>query len=263
MLDEWAASQEPEFAAKVNRHSPTFGRECVPTLARDHVHVWRVSTAGNDCDAFAEILSPEERARAARFHFERDRRSFIVCRGTLRRLISSYTGEDPGGIRFDIGLQGKPSLPQAHESGLRFNVAHSGELALLAFARNQEIGVDVEFKRMDVDFIGLAETSFSREERAAIVACAPADRGNLFYEYWTCKEACIKADGRGLSIPLDQFSVIAPGDQPQWREIVVAEPGTFPSRMWSRILEVGDDYSAALVTNAPSQQVLQLDTESP
>lgn len=246
----------------MNRHSPVFGHECVPKLEHDQIHVWRVSTARNDLDAFVEILSLEERTRAARFHFERDRRSFTVCRGTLRRLLSCYIGEEPSGIGFDVGLQGKPSLPQTHESGLRFNVAHSGELALLAFAWNQEIGVDVEFKRLDVDFVGLAERSFSQKERAAIIACAPADRANLFYEYWTCKEACIKADGRGLSIPLDQFSVVASGDQPGWREIVVTETGTLRCPMWSRILKVGDDYAAAVVTNAPAQQVLQLNLES-
>ena len=245
----------------MNRHSLIFGVERVPKLENDCVHVWRVSTAVSDLEGLAEILSPEERARADRFHFERDRRSFLVCRGALRQLISSYSGEDARSIRFQVGLQGKPSLTQASARNLRFNVSHSGEIALLAFSLNQEIGVDVEFKRGEVDFVALADMSFSNEERAAILACDPEDRANLFYEYWTCKEACIKADGRGLSVPLDQFSVTARGDNPQWREIVSAESSFLPSGMRSRILDVGNHYAAAAVSNKPKWQVLQMNME--
>jgi 4'-phosphopantetheinyl transferase len=245
----------------MNWRSLIFGGEHVPKLANDCVHVWRVSTAVNDLEGLAEILSAEERARAERFHFERDRRSFLVCRGALRRLIAFYTCEEAGRIRFQVGLQGKPSLMQEHNSDLRFNVSHSDKIALLAFSLNQEIGVDVEFKRDEVDFVALADMSFSKEERGAILACSRADRANLFYEYWTCKEACIKADGRGLSVPLDQFSVTALGDDPQWREIISAGSSFLPSGMRSRILEVGNHYAAAVVSNMPTWQVLQLDME--
>jgi 4'-phosphopantetheinyl transferase len=245
----------------MNLQSLIVGRERLPELAQDCVQVWRVSTARNGLERFAEVLSPDERARADRFHFERDRRSFVVCRGTLRRLLASYTGEDATAIRFDVGLHGKPSLSNEIKGDLRFNVSHSGELALLAFSRHQEIGVDVEFKRPDVDFLGLGETSFSRLEQTALSACAPADRANLFYEYWTCKEAFIKADGRGLSIPLDQFSVTARGKQRLWREFLVTESGNLHPGTRGRILECGKDYAAAVVASSPSWEAQQLDME--
>jgi 4'-phosphopantetheinyl transferase len=242
---------------------PISSLESVPPLARDCVHVWTISTAGNgNLDRLAEVLSGEERARAERFHFDRDRRCFIACRGTLRRLISFYTGQDPAAIRFLIGLQGKPSLVDARSCDLRFNVSHSGGLALLAFSLEREIGVDVEFKRADVDFAALAEMSFSKEERAALLACPLTDRANLFYEYWTCKEACIKADGRGLSVPLDQFRVTAAAGNSQWREIFSEVSSLLPSGMMCRILDAGSDYAAAVATNAPSWKVVQLDMDS-
>jgi len=246
----------------MNFCSSTLGNQRVPKLTSNCVHVWRASTAvAGDLKCFAELLSPEERARAERFHFERDRRAFIVCRGTLRRLISSYTGLDARAIFFRVGSHRKPSLPAEHGCDLRFNVSHSGEMALLAFSLNEEIGVDVEWKRGDVDFLSLAEMSFSKVERAAVMACTPEDRANIFYEFWTCKEACIKADGRGLSIPLDQFSVAAHGNDSRWREIISAGSSFLASGMRSRILDVGKDYAAAAVTNIPEWQVLQLDME--
>jgi len=246
----------------MKRRSHSFGREPVPTLTGTCVHVWSVSTSNpHKLEIFAEVLSPEEKARADRFHFERDRRAFIVCRGTLRRLISSYTGLDPSRIGFRVGLHGKPSLKEPHGSDLRFNVSHSGEIALLAFSLHQDIGVDVELKRTEVDILSLAEFSFSKDERAAIVACSPADRADLFYEFWTCKEACIKADGRGLSVPLDRFSVATRGVDPRWREIISVGPGSIALGMRGRMLSVGEDYAAAAVTNLPAWQVLQLDME--
>lgn len=246
----------------MKRRSYRFGREPVPTLTGTCVHAWSVSTSEpHKLETFAEVLSPEEKARADRFHFERDRRAFIVCRGALRRLLSAYTGLDASRIGFRVGPQGKPSLQEPHGSDLRFNVSHSGEIALLAFSLFQEIGVDVELKRKELDFLSLAELSFSRDERAAIVSCSPGDRADLFYEFWTCKEACIKADGRGLSVPLDQFSVATRGVDPRWREVISLGPAPLALGLRGRMLSVGEDYAAAAVTNLPAWQVLQMDME--
>jgi 4'-phosphopantetheinyl transferase len=236
------------------------GKESVPSLARDCVHVWRLSTAANCClDGVKEILSEEERTRAEHFHFEKDRRSFLMCRGSLRRLISAYTGQDAAGIRFQTGSHGKPFLMPAHASDLQFNVSHSGELALLAFSMDVEIGVDVEFKRAGIDFLELAESSFSAEERTAVLATSQADRANLFYEFWTCKEAFIKADGRGLSIPLDEFTVTSVAGKPQWREVVPSESSGLARGIRGHILDVGNNCAAAVATNTPVWDVLQMD----
>jgi 4'-phosphopantetheinyl transferase len=246
----------------MKRRSHRFNRDSVPTLTEHCVHVWNVPTNNaQKLEEFAEVLSPEERARADRFHFEQDRRTFIICRGTLRRLISSYTGQEASRIGFRLGPQGKPSLKDVPESDVRFNVSHSGELALLAFSLRHEVGVDVELKRTEVDFLSLAELSFSKDERAAILSCSAADRADLFYEFWTCKEACIKADGRGMSVPLDQFSVATRGVDPRWREIISVGKHPLAPGMRGRMLAVGEDYVAAIVTNLPAWQVLELDME--
>jgi len=246
----------------MNWHALIDGREQVPALTPDCVHVWRISTAiKDDLQQFKGILSPEGRARSEKFHFDRDRRPFLICRAALHRLISFYTAKEAAEIQFHYGSHGKPSLVSTQKLDLRFNVSHSGHLALLAFLLNGEIGVDVEFKRADVDFLALAEYSFSRAERAALLACPAADRANLFYEYWTCKEACIKADGRGLSVPLEEFTVAAAEGNTQWREIISSESSRLPTGMRSCILDVGDGYAAAVAANLPSWQVIQRDID--
>ncbi|HEX3372085.1 MAG TPA: 4'-phosphopantetheinyl transferase superfamily protein [Candidatus Acidoferrales bacterium] len=246
----------------MKRRSYTLGRDDVPALTDNCVHVWSVPTGGSlKLETFTEVLSSEEKARADRFHFERDRRAFIVCRGALRRLISTYTGISAAHIGFRVGPHGKPSLKQEHRTELRFNVSHSGEVALVAFSLHEELGVDVELKRTNVDFLALAQLSFSRDERAAILSCSAEDRADLFYEFWTCKEAYIKADGRGLSVPLDQFSVATRGVDPRWREIISVGHGPLARGMRGRMLAVGENYAAAAVTNLPAWQVMQMDME--
>ena len=254
-------SGDPAILQASRNAAPNHG--CVPNLAPGCVHVWRVSTAADsDLGQLASVLSLEERVRAGQFHGERDRRSFIACRAALRRLIASYVGEDAGSIRFCYGLQGKPSLLDSRIADLRFNVSHSRDIALLAFALGHEVGVDVEFMRADIDFLALAETCFSEPERAALLACPPAARADLFYEYWTSKEACIKADGRGLVFPIEQFSLVRRDRRSPWREIVCIGQEVLAPDMRSRILEVGNGYAAAVAANTQSFEVVQLHWQS-
>jgi 4'-phosphopantetheinyl transferase len=237
------------------------GRKRVPRLEPRCVHVWQISTAmiPADMEKLAEVLSPDEHDRAERFHFERDRRTFSVCRAVLRRLLASYADCDGARIRFSYGPQGKPALTQPRLSELRFNVSHSGDLALVAFALRRDIGVDVELMRDGVDFAALAETSFSRAERAAVLARQPDNRASLFYEYWTCKEACIKADGKGLSVPLDGFSIVAMAQEPQWRKVALVSPNSLAPGMRIGILSVGNGYAGAVAALGPGWDVRLID----
>jgi 4'-phosphopantetheinyl transferase len=237
------------------------GPKRILDLSWNCIHVWRISTVVDDgCfGALVSVLSPEEIVQADRFHFERDRRSFVVCRGTLRWLLAFYAGGNAAQLRFRHGAMGKPYL--SGSPALQFNVSHSNGIALLAFALEQEIGVDVEFMRPEIDFAGLADHSFSEAERAEVLACSSQDRANIFYQYWTCKEACIKADGRGMSVPLEQFSVIALGHEAQGRGIVSHRSIGLAPGMRVRLLHVDDHYAAAVASSAPNWEVLQLDLD--
>lgn len=177
-------------------------------LSGDEIHVWRASTE-RDASAVERLwatLSPDERQRAQRFHFERDRLRFVVARGVLRDILGRYLGRPPALIRFAYNEYGKPTLAE-DEGGLRFNVSHSRDAALYACTRGREVGVDIESLRDDFASLEIAERFFSKAEMSAL-SSLPADLlTQAFFNCWTRKEAYIKALGEGLSHPLDCFAV--------------------------------------------------------
>lgn len=161
----------------------------------------------------ALCLSDTERVRAGRFVFERDRRRFIVGRAQLRHLLGLRLGVRPGAVELVYGAQGKPALSRRFaDADLRFNVSHSEDLAVYAFSRGREIGVDVELVRVLSDADDIAARFFSRRENEVYAGLDPQDRPLGFFNCWTRKEAYIKALGEGLSHPLDSFDVsLRPG----------------------------------------------------
>ncbi|HWG46834.1 MAG TPA: 4'-phosphopantetheinyl transferase superfamily protein [Gemmataceae bacterium] len=187
-----------------------------PRLTTDDVQVWRIPL---DCgeDVLSRLhasLADEERKRAARFHFEKDRRHFIAGRGAMRSLLAPYLQQRPEQVRFAYTIHGKPLLVgEAGAIDLRFNLTHSHGLALLAVTRGREIGVDVERIRDNLEGEKLAERFFSPREVAALRSLPPELRREAFFHCWTRKEAYIKAVGKGLTLPLDQFDVtLHPGE---------------------------------------------------
>jgi 4'-phosphopantetheinyl transferase len=178
-----------------------------PSLARDSVHVWRIELAQPIAvmNELETLLAEEERQRAGRFHFLRDRRVFVVTKGAARQILAHYLSADPRSLIFDRGAFGKPFLCSGE---LRFNLSHSGEFALLAVAREREVGVDVEQIREIEDAAMIAEQYFSPGESGKLRAVLDSTLGAAaFFNCWTRKEAFIKAIGEGLSHPLDTFEV--------------------------------------------------------
>jgi 4'-phosphopantetheinyl transferase len=192
------------------------------------------------------LLSGDETRRANRFHFGRDRRRYVAGRATLRVLLGRYLDRDPASLRFRYGAHGKPALGSLPgEPDVRFNLAHSEDLALLAFARGREVGVDLERMRPLPVVERIAETAFSCQERAKLKRLAPEQRQAAFYAGWTRKEAYVKARGEGLGLPLGQFDVsLAPGEPAKLIEVRGAprEAG----RWTLMALDVAPGYAAAL-----------------
>jgi 4'-phosphopantetheinyl transferase len=159
-------------------------------------------------------LSDAERMRASRFVYNRDRRRFIVARAWLRELLSEHLSVQPDEVELVYGRCGKPALSRCFaDAALSFNVSHSEDVAVYAFSRGREIGVDVEAVREIRDADDIAARFFSRRENWAYRALDPRDKPLGFFNCWTRKEAFIKALGDGLSHPLDSFDVsLAPGE---------------------------------------------------
>jgi 4'-phosphopantetheinyl transferase len=227
---------------------PAFELETRIPLPEDEVHLWRVdlATVATAEQKWQQILSAGEQARATRFYFSRDRQYFTSTRALLRTILAGHAGSDPKELVFRYSEKDKPSLSTGHSgTQLEFNVSHSESVALLAFARGRALGVDVEQLRENFDQEAIARRFFSEKEQRQLAALQPSERYQGFFRCWTRKEAYIKAQGTGLSLPLHQFDVsLKPREV---NALLSTRPDNAEAALWS-LQEVlaGDRYVAAL-----------------
>jgi 4'-phosphopantetheinyl transferase len=215
-------------------------------LPANEVHVWRVDLAqvAPAEHRWEPILSADERTRAARFHFSRDRQRYTATRGLLRTILAGYLASDPKELAFRYSKAGKPSLDSGNDE-VEFNISHSGEVALLAFTRGRALGVDVEQIRENFDHEAIAGRFFSRQEQQQLAALPPAERYSGFFRCWTRKEAYIKAEGTGLSLPLQQFDVSLGAEDSSL--LLATRPDSGEAARWTlREIHAGEGYVAAL-----------------
>jgi 4'-phosphopantetheinyl transferase len=184
-------------------------------LPPTEIHVYAVwLKAGNhSVRRCRELISDEERDRADRFLFEHLRCNFQVAHGALRLLAAGHLECHPQHVRFRPGIHGKPEFHSC--ANIRFNLAHSRALALYAFARGCEVGVDVEDLQATPDLELIARNCFNAAEVTELLSLlAPEDRLHAFLCCWTRKESYIKAVGRGIYDPLDRFQVTVASRDP-------------------------------------------------
>jgi 4'-phosphopantetheinyl transferase len=218
-------------------------------LGENAVHLWRINLdqASQSSAGFHRLLSAQEAGQAGKFHFERDRRRFGVSHGTLRVILGRYLDCAPQQVAFGTTAKGKPFLVQP--AGLRFNLAHSHELALVAITSVGEIGVDVEHLRPLEDIDRLARQCFARQEYEQFNALSFPQNQQAFFNCWTRKEAYIKALGDGLSYPLDQFVVSLLPAEPA--RLVMVSEGPAEAQQWTlQAIELGEEYAAAFALRA-------------
>ncbi len=216
-------------------------------LSPDLIHVWRVCLDRDAADLHPLecLLSPDELERAHRFHFERHRRRFTAAKSALRMILGKYLKSDPKMVVFNYGPEGKPSLA-GETLGIRFNVAHSEELALIAVARERELGVDVEYLRSSAWAEQNPEGFFSPREVGVFRALPHHLAQAAFFACWTRKEAYIKARGGGLSIPLDSFDVSLDPEEPA--ALLQVRNDSQEAGRWGMVeLQPASGYAGALV----------------
>jgi 4'-phosphopantetheinyl transferase len=191
-------------------------------------------------EALPDTLDAEERARAARFVFERDRARFIAAHRALRHVLALRTGRSAMTLRFENGSFGKPHLLDA--PGCAFSLSHSAGTALIAMSADGEIGVDVEVLRPADDRLALAQRHFTASEQRVLAATDPGLIDAAFLRVWTRKEACVKALGAGLQVPTESFEV---GLDPHERQVTIAAPGG-EARVIVQSAACGSDLVAAV-----------------
>ena len=226
-------------------------------LPEEEVHIWQVDLKESmeQVDALFQLHCDEERERAGRFRSWEHGAHYTIARGTLRQLLGRYLGALPEELVFSYGAHGKPDLAGEHDgSGLRFNLSHSHQLALLAIAWRREVGIDVEYPRPQVDVEGLARRFFAPVEVSALLSLPGDRRREGFYNCWTRKEAYLKARGEGITVSLDSFSVsLAPGEPAELLSCDL-DPGEV-ERWQLRELEAREGYAAAICAEGSDWQL--------
>jgi 4'-phosphopantetheinyl transferase len=226
-------------------------------LAPLEVHLWLVHLVQPDdvIQACRVLLDSEERARADRFYFDRDRNKFTVARAMLRTVLGRYLDAAPQQVGFRYGPQGKPELqPELNSKRIRFNLSHSGDYALLAVTLDLEVGADIELHRPDFGGEEIAQRFFSARETAILCGLPEHQKVAAFFTCWTRKEAYIKALGGGLSIALDTFDVaFAPGIEPALLRVEKTPEEVERWRIYN--IEAPEGYSAAVMVEGKSHEL--------
>lgn len=175
------------------------------------VHVDLLNTGNQDAlarvDKYKALMTPDEHDRMARFVFEKDRRSFLLTRALVRTTLSRYAPVDPSAWRFTTNAHGRPEIVDRPDGvpDLRFNISHTNGLIACAVTIGREVGVDVEHVGRNL-MHDIAGRHFAPSEVADLRKLPEEEQRLVFYDYWTLKEAYIKARGFGLALPLGDFA---------------------------------------------------------
>jgi 4'-phosphopantetheinyl transferase len=209
-------------------------------VLQDDIHVWQIELdLPSKLQQFIKLLSSDELARADRLRFQQHRQRFIVGRGSLRIILSRYLDIEPQELQFFYEPFGKPVLAENKSaSQLSFNISHSQGMALCACC-HQTVGIDLEYIRPITDILLLAQRFFSPNEYD-VIKSFPLHQQELFFRYWTCKEAYLKATGEGIS-QLQQVEV----------SLSTNTPATLDIAGWSLVeLVPADNFVAAVAIPA-------------
>jgi 4'-phosphopantetheinyl transferase len=232
-----------------------------PALGDAEVQVWRVALdlVPGLLPPLEALLDPDETARARRFRRAEHGNRFTAARAALRLLLAGHLRIPPERVRFTYTAHGKPELSAEHRSDIRFNLAHSHDLALIAVARGRALGIDVERIRSDLAAGQIAERYFSPGERELLRHLPTADLPAAFFACWARKEAAIKAWGVGLSQPLDSFDVLPADIDLLYRP----GPGSAHEPWSIASLAPGGGFAAALVVERRGFSLRCLDASLP
>lgn len=219
-------------------------------LTPHEIHIWtsQLTSTPEELAYYFNLLNPEEQARAKRFHFPIHQQRFTLARGFLRCLIGRYLGDQPETIEFAYSPQEKPSLANKYRSAIQFNLSHSADQVVFAFTLDYKIGVDIE--KIAPEFnLDVAKRYYSEQEYRSLLQAPPEDHAKLFYLFWSRKEAIVKANGKGLHIPLTSFSV-----SPSLAEQTIS----LEDQTWSLFsLAINPGYASAVATNQKVHKLQQ------
>lgn len=217
-------------------------------LERHVIHLWGIDLNGSPhCLArCAQWLDKEEQHRAERLVREEDRQRYVLAHGGLRAVLSRYLGVNPSSVELCRDEVGKPFVTRKSrgQSLITFNMSHAHGRALIAVSTGQEVGVDLERIRPDVEVEKLSGRCFAPSEHASIMQLAEAERAPRFFRYWVAKEAVLKAQGIGLQA-LHQCEILL-GTEGVDAEVLVPEGAPLHNNWKVRVLSCDEGWEAAV-----------------
>jgi len=214
-----------------------------PELNKNEIHIWRTNMnfTAHSIDHFYLTLSHDEKSKANRFRFEKDKKRFIITRGLLRKALGHYLNIKPEDLIFIYNKYGKPSLTISSKYKLEFNLSHSADVILYAFAKERRVGIDVERLRPIKKTQRIVDRFFSETEKRFYNSQNTGEREKAFFKLWTYKEAYTKAKGIGLTLPLNQIDV-------PFANKTLPRQGLCDEQWSWHEIEIDSDYLAALAT---------------
>jgi len=233
--------QSIEYLASSERQGHT-------NLEPNAVHLWGVELDGSPgcLEQCTQWLDEEERHRAARLIRDEDRQRFVFAHGGLRVVLSRYLEVSSGMIEIRRSEGGKPFLGRELQRrfSIMFNMSHSQGRMLIAVSKGQEVGVDLERIRSDVEVAKLSERYFAPSEHVLMMRLNQDERAPRFFRYWVSKEAVLKAQGVGLQ-GLSECEVLLGADG-LGAEILVPFGSRIQNNWTVRRLWCGEGWEAAV-----------------
>lgn len=215
----------------------------------DGVVVYEVDVSEDDSREAqaARILDEEESARSQSFVFPGPRRRFALCRAALRSILCPHIECSNDDLKFEATDHDKPyALVRNEPIELGFNVSHSGDYGLIAIGETPALGVDIEIRRHHPNLELLVSTVLSPGEKAKIASVrGRGEKNSLFFDFWTVKEALLKAVGVGMSGP-EPSEIEVPREMREGSRSCVTQFGQINERNW-RLVNLGTaKFAAAL-----------------
>ncbi|MFD2035765.1 4'-phosphopantetheinyl transferase family protein [Belliella marina] len=178
-------------------------------LANDEIQIWVIPSFPtmphqelmelSRNSGFDALISPEDKFSIQKFVLDKGKNRKLMTILSRKLILADLLGIESSSLVIEIDIFGKPFLPTFRD--VHFNVSHSGEFIVLAVGK-VPVGIDLEFLDDYFDFYDMVGSIFQDTEKDKI---KEDDKPVLkFFDFWTRKEAFLKAIGVGFRIsPLD------------------------------------------------------------
>ncbi len=226
------------------------------SLTPEVVHVWRIllDDSPERASRFRLHLSDDERDRADRCRTPHPQYQFVITRSILRILLSRYLEIPSTQVHFKVQPQGKLILVRPSSIPIQFNVSHTRGMALIALTLQHAVGVDVERIDRAIQDRDIAERFFSTRESEYLATLPPPERQYQFFSYWTCKEAYLKMEGKGIAEGLAHCEMMFDSEHSEVRLFTLNEQKQREEYSLYR-MKAGPEHVGAIAIATPLTQV--------